>query len=395
MNNPKTDYYGASSENPSKCTSYIRALKIALGVVCVIGVVVGIVLGVRGRETSELECPVGEWVKSDEYNLYDTFLKYDVPSKKACADLVAKECPGANIANFGENSGACWCQYHSGSLETFEENGDEEDYESCRMTTEGAKIPWKVFCNVHDMPDDPNDPLKYGGSVVKMCQIKELTDAEYPLILASSTIRDIEQLDVSTVEDFTEVFYEIGDTNFDLSEWNVGNGKTFSNMFYSATQFNSSLSSWDVGNGENFRNMFQNAKNFESDLSTWDVGNGKDFNSMFQKAWIFNSDLSTWDVRNGKDFGGMFNYAYNFNSDISTWNVENGETFTVMFAEATVFNSDLSSWNVSKGANFQFIFEGADAFKSGDNVHSVADWDVCGADGKYDAGLFRKNCSSP
>jgi surface protein len=96
-----------------------------------------------------------------------------------------------------------------------------------------------------------------------------------------------------------------------------------------------------------FRNVFLCKETFNGDVSEWDVSNGLDFNYMFYGCKFFNSDLYRWDVSNVQYFYHVFEECYDFNSELFYWNVSNGINFDHMFYNCKSFNADLSGWDVS------------------------------------------------
>jgi surface protein len=139
----------------------------------------------------------------------------------------------------------------------------------------------------------------------------------------------------------------------DLNNVRVSYINNFEDVFSGKVQFNGDVSEWDVSNGLDFRFMFFICRNFNSNVSMWDISNGKYFEYMFSSCDDFNSNLSKWNVSNGKYFFHMFEECYNFNSDLSNWDVSNGTDFDYMFYECKSFNADLSNWKVSNAKSWK------------------------------------------
>ncbi|WMN11887.1 BspA family leucine-rich repeat surface protein [Marivirga salinae] len=179
--------------------------------------------------------------------------------------------------------------------------------------------------------------------------------------------------DLRNVSDMGSMFS--GATSLDnsagLSSWNVSNVNLLDGLFSEATSFNADLSSWDVSNVTDMGSMFSNASSFESDLSSWDVRNVTDMRSMFRGATLFESDLSDWSVSNVSDMSWMFNNATNFDSDLSNWNVGSVTRMNAMFAGASSFNSDLSNWDVRNVVEMSAMFKDATLFNN-----DLSNWDV-------------------
>jgi surface protein len=127
----------------------------------------------------------------------------------------------------------------------------------------------------------------------------------------------------------------------------------FENIFFYEKKFNGDVSEWDVSSGIDFYYMFFECKKFCSDILNWDVSNGIDFRYMFCGCKVFNTDLSKWNVSNIRFFYHMFEECYNFNSDLSNWNVSDGEIFDYMFYGCKSFDEDLSNWDVSNAESWR------------------------------------------
>ena len=95
----------------------------------------------------------------------------------------------------------------------------------------------------------------------------------------------IKNLDVSLVEDLSELFYEIaeGVRTLDLSGWKTSNANDMSYMFFQCDNLESiDVSGWDTSNVKYMTWMFKWCESLASlDLSGWDTSNVKDMGSMF------------------------------------------------------------------------------------------------------------------
>ena len=104
---------------------------------------------------------------------------------------------------------------------------------------------------------------------------------------------DLTMLDVSLVEDMSELFNSERDVNdkypyerlksIDVSNWNINNVKYMIYMFSNCSSLKSiDVSNWDVSNVKYIPYMFSNCSSLESiDVSKWDVDNVKDMSFMF------------------------------------------------------------------------------------------------------------------
>ena len=174
---------------------------------------------------------------------------------------------------------------------------------------------------------------------------------------------------VSNIKDMSELFYNRGGFNEDISDWNVSLVTNMYGMFHYATAFNGDLSSWDVSSVTDMSWMFIAATAFNGDLSSWDVSSVTDLSWMFYSATAFNGDLSSWDVSFVTDMSWMFSGATAFNGDLSRWDVSSIFGMTDMFSYATAFNGDLSSWDISSVDNMNGMFYNATSFN-----HDLCAW---------------------
>ena len=83
----------------------------------------------------------------------------------------------------------------------------------------------------------------------------------------------------------------------------------------SAKETYGEINDWNVTKINDFSDLFLNETLFDSDISNWDVSNGTDFSGMFDGAEAFNQDISYWDVSKGTDFSGMFDSATKMNNN--------------------------------------------------------------------------------
>ena len=97
-------------------------------------------------------------------------------------------------------------------------------------------------------------------------------------------IYDLNDINVSNITDFSQLFYEdknTGKRGFNICDWNVSNGKNFAEMFYGCYSFNCDLSNWDVSNGKDFSYMFDGCYNFNAYLCNWNIRSGAYCKQMF------------------------------------------------------------------------------------------------------------------
>lgn len=141
--------------------------------------------------------------------------------------------------------------------------------------------------------------------------------------------QNIGNWDVSNGTNFDRFLNSNYGFNQDLSGWNVSSKATsMYRMFWDASKFNSNLNNWDVSNVENFEEMFMSAVLFNGDISSWNPKSVTNFTRMFYYAYDFNQPIGNWDVSKGDLFTNMFYNAKDFNNNILGWDVENATNWT-------------------------------------------------------------------
>ncbi|MCL6294525.1 BspA family leucine-rich repeat surface protein [Jejuia spongiicola] len=168
---------------------------------------------------------------------------------------------------------------------------------------------------------------------------------------------NIENWDVSNVENMSQLFNENNSFNRDISSWNVSKVTNMSEMFAFASAFNQDLSNWNVSNVTDMTAMFAFVSTFNQDIGNWNVSSVTNMSEMFTEAYTFNQDLSNWDVSNVTGMSDMFANASSFNQDLSNWDVSNVTDMSSMFANASFFNQDLGNWDISSLENAARMFE--------------------------------------
>ena len=86
---------------------------------------------------------------------------------------------------------------------------------------------------------------------------------------------DIEDWDVSGIDNMDRLFYRMDNFNADISRWDVSNVTSMNMTFFGCTSFNQNLSKWNVSNVTNMNYTFAKCKSLNQDLSAWDVRNVK------------------------------------------------------------------------------------------------------------------------
>ena len=136
----------------------------------------------------------------------------------------------------------------------------------------------------------------------------------------------IQNLDVSLVEDMSELFYKIAYKvkSLNLSGWKTSGAKDMSAMFWGCSTIESlNLSGWDTSNVKDMCYMFYGCKSLKSlDLSGWDTSNVKEMCSLFFDCISLKSlDLSVWKTSNLENMSWMFGCCGNLETlNLSGWN---------------------------------------------------------------------------
>ena len=126
----------------------------------------------------------------------------------------------------------------------------------------------------------------------------------------------IQNLDVSLVEDMSELFYKIAYKvkSLNLSGWKTSGAKDMRAMFWGCYSLESlDVTGWDTSNVKSMKGMFYKCDGLKSlDLSGWDTSNVENMKEMFSYCDSLKSlDVSGWNTSNVKNMNGMFYYCRN------------------------------------------------------------------------------------
>lgn len=158
--------------------------------------------------------------------------------------------------------------------------------------------------------------------------------------------------------------------NQPLNTWNVSRVRTMQAMFHGAVAFNQPLDDWDVSQVQTMCSMFESTPRFNQPLGSWHLASLRDANSMFLAASVFNQPLDAWNVSSVTDMAGMFQEASRFNQPLLSWDVSNVTTMERMFYHALHFNQPLFTWQVQRVRSVAYLFAHS-AFR-----HSLQTWDL-------------------
>ena len=149
----------------------------------------------------------------------------------------------------------------------------------------------------------------------------------------------IQNIDVSLIEDLSDLFVDIVDRvkTLDLSGWDTSNVKNMSYMFYCCARLESlNLSGWDTSSVKTMHGMFYHCERLESlDLSGWNTSNVENMAWMFSCCRKIKSiDVSDWDTSKVNNMEGMFYGCENLKTlDLSGWDTSNVDDMEDMFSD--------------------------------------------------------------
>ncbi|WP_257657927.1 BspA family leucine-rich repeat surface protein [Parapedobacter lycopersici] len=142
--------------------------------------------------------------------------------------------------------------------------------------------------------------------------------------------------DLTGVTDLSFTFSKSGiESISNINDWDVSTVTNLSNLFEDVTGFNQSLDNWDVSNVTNMGFMFDGATSFNQPLDSWDVSKLENFDYMFRDAASFNQSLGAWNLANFVGSVGVFfqsgvsceNYSYTLYGWATNPNTKAGAIF--------------------------------------------------------------------
>jgi surface protein len=186
---------------------------------------------------------------------------------------------------------------------------------------------------------------------------------------------------LENVTDMSAAFYDIKAINStNLNNWNVSHVEDMSVLFSEISSFNQNISNWNVSHVEDMTLMFSYATSFNQDIGDWNVSNVTNMLAMFQGAYAFNQDIGDWDMSNVEYITAMFSGARVFNQDIGDWNLASVKGLLhKVFFDAGAFNQDIGNWDVSRITDMNASFEGAHSFNQ-----DLGDWNISNVQNMYD-----------
>ena len=238
----------------------------------------------------------------------------------------------------------------------------------------------------------------------------------------------IENWDVSSVTNMSDMFAGCKNFNQPLNSWDVSSVTDMSYMFAGCYDFNQPLDSWLINNpnADKIINEIYGYDTFEkaratikpingkyhpkykwqlklltldnslnlgdidtsaitdmselfygseredfSGIESWDVGSVTDMGWMFVDCDNFNQPLNNWDVSSVVNMSEMFAHCYNFNQPLNNWDVSSVTDMNGVFADCKNFNQPLNNWDVSSVTNMRAMFADCKNFNQ-----PLNNWDV-------------------
>ncbi|SFT92261.1 conserved repeat domain-containing protein/gliding motility-associated C-terminal domain-containing protein [Algoriphagus locisalis] len=134
---------------------------------------------------------------------------------------------------------------------------------------------------------------------------------------------------------------------------------TLNEMFYKTGITTPDLNNWDVSTIENFEQMFSNARLFNGKIDQWNMRSALSLAHMFYEADKFNQDISGWDMSSVVNISYMFAEADLFNQPIGSWEFNNLQNLNKTFENAVSFDQSLANWDISSVISMEGIFDGS------------------------------------
>jgi surface protein len=149
---------------------------------------------------------------------------------------------------------------------------------------------------------------------------------------------------------------------------------TIGGMFSDCTNFNGNVENWNVSNIEDMGALFRQCTHFNQDLTTWDVSNVTNMSFMFflDSNWT-GLGISGWNTGKVEDLSRAF-YGTTCNVNIVGWDVSSlTNIYQLCYLNGANFTRDLSGWNTVSLDNANNAFQGCDIdFSFGDwNLKSL------------------------
>ena len=133
----------------------------------------------------------------------------------------------------------------------------------------------------------------------------------------------------------------------EMPDWDVSLVTSMSELFYNKGSFNADISRWDTSSVTNMYRMFHLPR-VQPRYRCMGYLERHEHDEMFESARAFNQDIGTWDTSSVTTMYAMFYQAYAFNQHLSRWDVSSVTTMGYMFYDANAFNTMPVGWDTSK-----------------------------------------------
>ena len=80
----------------------------------------------------------------------------------------------------------------------------------------------------------------------------------------------------------------------EMPDWDVSQVTSMSELFYNKGSFNADISRWDTSSVTNMGWMFRGARAFNQDIGAWDTSSVTTMQEMFRDADAFDQDIVMW-----------------------------------------------------------------------------------------------------
>jgi surface protein len=146
---------------------------------------------------------------------------------------------------------------------------------------------------------------------------------------------------------------------------------TIGGMFSDCTNFNGNVENWNVSNIEDMGALFRQCTHFNQDLTTWDVSNVTTMSYIFYQATNWGGlGISGWNTGKVEDLSRAF-YGTTCNVNIVGWDVSSlTNIYQLCYLNGANFTRDLSGWNTVSLDNAN------SAFYACDIDFSFGDWNL-------------------
>ena len=139
---------------------------------------------------------------------------------------------------------------------------------------------------------------------------------------------DLTDIDVSELDDLSDIFYQFLVEVVDISGWDTSNVITMEDMFSCCKKLKKiiGIENLDISNVEDTHGMFYCCENLvELDLTNWNPISLQNTYDMFYGCsnLKFIKNIENWQLPNIKEVSYMFYYCAKLDVDLSNWDLTN------------------------------------------------------------------------